>query len=290
MDTQNHNKLFLTVIFVLLSAVFLLLIFSVVMKLRKPTPPTGGPTTTQVSPTIPLLVKEKGRLTLKAKNNDTVASQKNPLTLYVYADSDNQPITGYDVILSYDSDLVNFINHKNLQPDFQVFTKKEKGKLIITGIKNLNSTAPTVFTDSSLVELTFQPQKTGQVNFSIEYTPDSKKDSNLITDKTSEVLGKVEGIKLFLGQELTLTKNQPTTLPNSQISLKLLEAIKPDDKCRDCITSAKVEVKKDDQIKEIEFKSGGIAGFLIDQQEAFGYQFKLESLEQNNVGLIWFLK
>lgn len=286
---ENHNKQFLTIMFALLSLVFLVLIFSLVMNLRKTKPPTGGPTTTQVSPTIPPpVVKEKGSLTLKAKNNETVTSQKNPVTLYVYAYSDNQPITGYDAILNYDSTKVDFVSHKNLQPDFQVFTKKEKNRLIITGIKNLNSTATTVFTDSSLVELTFQPQKTGQVNFSIEYTPDSKKDSNLITDKTSEILGKVEGIKLYIGQELTLIKNQSKTLPDGKTSLKLSEAVSPDEKCRDCITSAKIEVNKDGQTKEIEFKSGGIAGYLIDQQEAFGYQFKLENLEQNNVRLIYF--
>ncbi len=288
---MNHNKQFLTIIFALLSVAFLVLIFSVIARLRKVTPPIQPPITTQVSPTVaPPTVKEKGSLTLKAKNNETVVSQKNPITLYVYADSDNQPITGYDVILNYDSTKVEFVNHKNLQLDFQVFTKKDKDKLSITGIKNLNSTTPTVFTDSSLVELTFQPQKTGQVDFSIEYTPDSKKDSNLITDKTTEILGKVEGIKLYLGQEITLTKNQPIALPNSQISLKLLETIKPDDKCRDCITSAKIAVEKNGQTKEIEFKSGGIAGYMIDQQEAFGYQFKLENLEQNNVGLIYFAK
>lgn len=290
MDTQNHNKRFLTIIFALLSVAFLVLIFSVMIRLRNVTPPTQPPITTQVSPTEAPVAKEKGSLTLKAKSNETFVSQKKPLTLYVYADSDNQPITGYDVILNYDSSLVNFINHKNLQPDFQIFTKKEKDRLVITGIKNLNSATPTVFADSSLIELTFQPQKTGQVNFSIEYTPDSKKDSNLITDKTAEVLGKVEGIKFNIGQELMLAKNQPMTLSDGKITLKLTEVISPDEKCRDCITSAKLEVKKEGQTKEIEFKSGGIAGYLINQQEAFGYQFKLENLEQNNVGLIYFAK
>jgi len=98
----------------------------------------------------------------------------------------------------------------------------------------------------------------------------------------------VEGLKLSIGQSLLLNKNQPTNLPNSKITLKLLEVVKPDEKCRDCITSAKVEVKKDGQTKEIEFKSGGIAGYLVDQQEAFGYQFKLTNLESNNANFIWF--
>jgi hypothetical protein len=289
MNPENHNKHFLTIIFAVLSLIFLLLIFSLVLRLRK-TPPAQPPTTTQVSPTQAPVIKEKGSLTLKAKNNETVISQKNPITLYVYAASDNQPISGYDVILNYDSSIVEFLNHKNLQSDFQIFTKKERDKLIITGVKNLNSTNPTVFTDSSLVELTFQPKKLGQVNFSFEYTPNSKKDSNLITESTTEVLGKTQGIKLYSGQELTLTKNQLKTLPDGKISLKLTEVTKPDEKCRDCITSAKVEVKKDDQTKEIEFKSGGIAGYLIDKQEVFGYQFKLENVGQNNIELIWFLK
>jgi len=280
------NKKFLTFIFAILSLIFLLLIFSLVLRLRK-TPPTQPPITSQVSPTQAPVSKEKGSLTLKAKNHETIVSQQKPITLYVYANSDSQPITGYDAIVNYEETKVDFVNHKNLQPDFQIFTKKEKDKLIITGIKNLNSTTPTVFTDSSLVELTFQPKQTGQVDFSFDFTPGSKKDSNLITEKTTEVLGEVEGIKLYIGQQLTLTKNQPTTLPDGKISLKLTKVVKPDEKCRDCITSAKVEVKKGEEIKEIEFKSGGIAGYLIDKQEAFGYQFKLTTVEQNIIGLIW---
>lgn len=287
---MDHNKKFLTFIFAVLSLIFLMLTFSLVLRLRK-TPPTTEPITTQVSPTTPPLVtKEKGRLTLKAKNNETIVSQQKPLSLYLYADSDNQPISGYDAILNYNSDVVDFVSHKNLQPDFQLFVKSEKNKLIITGIKNLSSTAPIVFSDSSLAELTFQPKQTSQVDFSFEYIPESKKDSNLITDETSEVLGKVEGIKLYLGQSLTLNKNKPASLPNDNLVLKLTEVVKPDNQCRDCITSAKVEVKKGEETKEIEFKSGGIAGYLINEQEAFGYQFKLENLGQTTVGLVWFLK
>jgi hypothetical protein len=291
MDTQNHNKKFLTLIFAILSLIFLVFIFSIVMRLRQAARPIQLPITAQISPTVPApIIKEKGSLTFKVKNNETVLSQKKPIILYVYADSDNQPITGYDAILKYDSTQVEFVNHKNLQPDLQIFTKKEKDRLIITGVKNLNSNTSTVFTDSSLVELIFQPQKTGQVDFSFDFTYGSKKDSNLITDKTTEILGKIEGIKLYIGQELTLAKNQPTALSDGKITLKLTELVSPDEKCRDCISSAKVEVKKDGQTKEIEFKSGGIAGYLINQQEAFSYQFKIDSVGQSNIGLIWVLK
>lgn len=284
---MNHNKKFLTLILAILCLIFLLLIVSLVIILKK-TSSSKPPATAKISPTKSApVVKERGRLTLKPKNNRTIVSRQKPITLFLYADSDNQPITGYDAVVNYDSTKVDFVNYKNLQPDFQVFTKKEKNELMITGVKNLNSTGPTVFADSSLIELTFQGKQTGQTNFSLEYTPESKKDSNLINDKTKDILGKVEGVKISIGQQLNLIKNQPKAIADGKITLKLIEVIKPDNKCRDCLTSVKVEVKKNGQTKEIEFKSGGIAGYMIDQQEAFDYLFKLTQVGQGNISLIW---
>lgn len=290
MENENH-KLFLTFIFLILSIIFLLLITSLLWQIKKTKSPTSPSTTiitTKASPTQTPVIKEKGSLTLKVKNNQTFLSYNNPITLYLYASSNNQPISGYDAIINYNQQIVDFINHKNLQPDFQVFIKKDNHQLIITGIKNLNSTQPTIFDNTSLLELTFQPKTTGSVDFSFEFIPQSKKESNLITEKTEDILGKAEGIKLYLGEELTLTKNQEKALPDGKLTLKLIEIVLPDEKCRDCITSAKVEVKKDKQIKEIEFKTGGIVGYLINQGEAFGYQFKLENLEKNSIQVVFF--
>ena len=199
-ENQNQHQRLTMIIFISLSLIFVILaLFLFWQKKQKSQSLSQTETKTNLSPSsTPIPQKEKGVLTLKTKDNQTIVSQNTPFTIYIYAHSDNQSITGYDVVLNYNQEIVQFIDHKNLQSDFQIFVKQNKNQLMITGVKKLTSNNPTIFADSPLIELTFQPKKTGSVTFSFDFTPQSKKDSNLINEKTEEILGKVEGVSLSI--------------------------------------------------------------------------------------------
>lgn len=80
-----------------------------------------------------------------------------------------------------------------------------------------------------------------------------------------------------------LTKQETVRIPDTTVTLFLQELRKPSERCRDCITYARVEVRKDEQTKTLEFKEGGIAGIIQDTQEALGYVFILKDVEENAI-------
>lgn len=86
-------------------------------------------------------------------------------------------------------------------------------------------------------------------------------------------------------ESLLLTKQETVRLPDTTVTLLLQEVRKPSERCRDCITYAKVDVQAGTEVKTIEFKEGGFAGIIQDTQEAFGYVFTLNSVEENAITL-----
>lgn len=82
---------------------------------------------------------------------------------------------------------------------------------------------------------------------------------------------------------ISLSKNQKISLNKTSLELAIADIKIPLTNCRDCLTYLKIKVKKGKEEKELEFKIGSIAGYLINTQEAFGYRFILEKIVNNNV-------
>lgn len=109
----------------------------------------------------------------------------------------------------------------------------------------------------------------------------SKQKQNLQQDADS----KPTASPLPVSDKVTLTKDEEVNLPNTPLTLTLTEVTIPPPRCRDCITGAKVIVRKNSEEKVIEFKSGGIAGIIQDTQEVFGFVFTLKGIEENTITL-----
>lgn len=75
---------------------------------------------------------------------------------------------------------------------------------------------------------------------------------------------------------ITLPLHKKINIPQTDLSVKLLEVDAPDENCRDCIEYAKIRVSRNSEIRELEFKSGGIVGYIQTAQETFGYIFSIE--------------
>lgn len=203
MEKQNYHP-YLKTILVILTLVLVIIISSLLlMKLKSNTSQTNtAPNqnninqTTKKEENISPLPEQKGVISLETENNQEIFNQDDLINLYVYASSDNQPIVGYDLVLKYDPMITEFQEHKNLLPDFQVFIKKEDDKLLITGLKSINSNSKSIFSENQIINLTFKAKSKGKARFSFEFKPNEKNESNLINEKSEDILGKTKNLEI----------------------------------------------------------------------------------------------
>jgi hypothetical protein len=151
-----------------------------------------------VFPSPSIMQKPKINLvgSLRLEKSNPLAKISEPITITVYADSKRQPITGFDIVLSFNPQYMQYLNQKSLEENFDVFKTTNEGLLHITAIKKLNSNVLVSFEKTSLIEFTFQPIKLGTTDFTLIFSPGQKTDSNMINDKSEEILGKVQNLNV----------------------------------------------------------------------------------------------
>jgi len=142
---------------------------------------------------------EKGTLTLSVKEPKTFFSVGDTVTLIVTADSDEKPITGYDVVIPFDSMVASYNDSTSLKTEYRIFGNAKDGKAYITGIKQLSVQEPIVFANTQIVEIVFTLLKQGTITFAPEFfAAGDKTDSNLITDTTAEALNGTKGVSVVV--------------------------------------------------------------------------------------------
>jgi len=276
------RKIFLPVtgLIVFLVIILLLLVF------RSPGEKNSKRSAPSLMSTTASVVNRSGVLRLMAKDRPvTVVSE--PIVLTLLADSAGAPITGYDLVLNYDSQTVVFKQADNLLTSFSIFKTDQPGRLTVTGYSKPDQQTKKVFKDSPLLKLTFEAKKIGQANFQIVWEKNKKTESNLINDQSEEVLASVEGVTINIGKKAVLTKNQPLKLEGRvELSLKEFQGGKKG--CFDCLSYATVVAAKNNQKKEFTFKIGGIAGLAIDHFSQFNYNFYLDSINDYGIAIIYY--
>lgn len=194
--SRNLHPMPLVIIVASILGFFFLILF---LKSRLLTTYPNAPTSA-ISPSPATL--QKGELLLRVKESSADISLAKPLTIQVYANSDNKPIVGYDVILNYNPEVVSLTSNASLLTDFQSIVQKGKNNIKIVAFKNPASQKSIVFANTPLVEILFTPKRTGVSNFSLEYIPGSTKDSNLMTEEsdTKDILGGVENVSVTVNK------------------------------------------------------------------------------------------
>jgi len=198
-ETRDQHKLFFVSLFSILFVVFVILIGAVVMSKNNIKKEEAVSTDNQpiLSDNLsPSPIVDNGSLMLKVKD-EMSARVNNQTTISVIANSNGKPITGYDVIVTYDPAYLMFVNQTSINTTYTVYPKNEQGRVILTGTKGLN-TQSQIFSDSTLMDLQFRPLKSGNTTVNLEYVAGSKKDSNLVDDQNKDVLGRVEGVRLTI--------------------------------------------------------------------------------------------
>lgn len=232
------------------------------------------------------LRKTQGKLILRTERNIELFSVNSeiPITINGYS---TQSITGYDLIIKYDSSKINLKFYKNLNDNFLTSFKEINNKIIISGVKKLEVKKPIILDNTPLFKLNFEAKKLGKVNFEIEFIPGEKTDSNLINENTIDILEEVENMSIFIGEKIILNKNQPFFFENKNLQITLQEiTLNNQNNCFDCVSQIKINFKSQNQNKTIDFKIGGIQGYFLEEKRIMNYILKLETIENNKVTLI----
>lgn len=175
--------------------VFLGLLIFFVFQQSNTNQPTKSNTQTNNSAPTPTIRPTKGTMSLTPKSGIARYSVNEEVILNLVADSDNEDISGYDTIVSYDSSALEFVKATSTIPEFKIFSFSKDNYLSITATKNLQATTPSVFVNTVLVELIFKPKTTGNFTVSVD-AERGKESTKFVNTNTQMVYPKVDNIAL----------------------------------------------------------------------------------------------
>lgn len=159
---------------------------------------TGTPTTLtlkQEEMMIPTQMPTKGSLKLISESPEVVVD--NDFNLNIVADSAEENISAYDVLMSYDPLAFDFVEAISLDSAFQVYSYKKDNRLSLTVVKTSQDATASIFKDKPVIKLTFKPKKIGQFAFAILPSFD-KESTKLVNEKTEVISPEVNEINLIV--------------------------------------------------------------------------------------------
>ncbi len=145
-----------------------------------------------------------GRLGLTFKGSARSFRQGDKVVLFVYADAQNNQITGYDAVIHYNPKGLTYEAVSSTLEGMEVHTtdnqiKEETRELVITGIRSTSRKDPFIFSNTALVEITFMAQQSGPSQVDVMFEPGSSTDSNIMNVHNQDVLGATEGVTVTVG-------------------------------------------------------------------------------------------
>lgn len=91
------------------------------------------------------------------------------------ASSGGKDISGYDVLIGIDPQQFEVLNVTSATPDFQIQTFERGMYHAVTGYKNLQVTAPTIFENTALLTMTVRPKMKGRHVITVLATKDNER-------------------------------------------------------------------------------------------------------------------
>jgi hypothetical protein len=143
-----------------------------------------------------------GVMNMNVKSAKEAYKKGDLVTLTVSADSKNDHIAGYDVVLRYDPTLLKVDKVTSLVEGMDLYQASTPAEvpglqdLVVTGIQSISQKDPYVFANTPIAEVTFSVLKVGTANVDIVFTPNHTADSNLMNTQTQDILSNVEGLTL----------------------------------------------------------------------------------------------
>lgn len=270
---MRRPVIYLSVIGGVLLALFLIYVF-------RPSVSNRGSLKPSITPTAAL-----SKETMSIVADKEIVNKTDSFTVTIVIDA-RKPVTGYDSKVMYDSKKLKFLSAKTLNSSFDIYTQNKEGEVIVSGIKSLSVTSPVILENAQVAQLQFQPLIEGQIDLNLAYEQGSKAETNIISDTSEDILEEVKGTTVFVGNSLRLTLNQTVNLDSTTV-LTVKELGIPGKECADCMTSMIMEIKKGSSVEKVEFRVGGIAGFMDVNAQAQGYSFHLQDVTEGKAVVIY---
>jgi len=149
-----------------------------VSSINNPTQPTITPTPTLIP------YAKKGIMKLYTENNVLRFPVGQEVIIGVLASSEKSDIVGFDIVLSYDQNALEFTSAHSQLDSFKAYSYPRTDYVSITMIKSLQETNSTVFDNTDIAQLRFKALKKGTT--SIELTAKGN-DSTKFADVNAKV-------------------------------------------------------------------------------------------------------
>lgn len=112
-------------------------------------------------------LNQKGTVKLQETSNLRTVTVGQPLTVQIIADSEEEDVVGFDVLLEFDQDAFTLTTASSPLTGYQVSRKDQVGHVSLTGYQLPQSEARSNFEGVPILELTFTPKAKGTFTFSI---------------------------------------------------------------------------------------------------------------------------
>ncbi len=198
-------------------------------------------------------------------------------------DSKSIPVSGYDAVIVYDPTILTFVNATNGRDEYNIFTSKGEGKVMVTAGLKL-SDKPSALSDSILASVRFKVIKAGSSTISLSFTPGSKTDSNMLSDKTEDILGSVDDVIVRVGMKVVVSKSEPTTIEGKKLTF--VESTIPERGCADCQRIAIVSVEENGKSQDLKYVNGGFVGMSEHEKTIGDTVYQLEDMTAESITLI----
>jgi len=195
-NIQEKNKIFIYLLVIFFAIFIGSGIFLLVNKktANKEQQSVSTQTIKQEELLIPSEIPKKGLVNLKAIGSGPYLLT-DQLIIDLFADSNGENVTAYDVLVKYDPLSFDFIQTVSLDQAFQVYSFKKDDRLTLTVVKTSQDQTPSVFVEKPVVRLSFKPKKSGEFDFAI-LNSFNKETTKFVNEKTEVIYPKVNKIKL----------------------------------------------------------------------------------------------
>jgi hypothetical protein len=133
-------------------------------------------------------------LSLVLKDKKKSYHVNDQITLLLIGETNGQTIRGYDAVFKFDKNIVSYISSKNLFSSFAYQIRPTGNWLMVTGAQSMDSHTTKTFKNQNLMIIHFKAVKPGVAYFPMSFVEGRLSDSNLIDEKSHDILTSVHGL------------------------------------------------------------------------------------------------
>lgn len=160
--------------------VMLLVVYLTVVKKNNVTT-----TQTKKDAVVPETTKYKGYIELRPEKSEYKLGEQ--IVVKVIADSDNQTVFGFDLVVNYDPTAVKFVSNTIVNQQLQTIVKKSLGGVNISAFKGIiEGSKSEAYAGTEIATMIFAPIKASDTNISLKFAKNKTDETNLINDDLNE--------------------------------------------------------------------------------------------------------